>query len=85
LNPLDVCTQIGEVVWTSKQEEYTKKSSNPRICVLVEEISNIPLPIILPISLIDEEVEIVLEYKGIPQQCSKCKEMGHKEDKCNQF
>jgi hypothetical protein len=61
----DVCAQIGEVVWTGKQEEYLKKSSTPRICMLVEEISSIPSSIILPIPFTDKEVEIMLEYEGI--------------------
>jgi hypothetical protein len=76
---LDLCSQIGEVVWFGKQDDYLSKSSTPRVCVLVEDVRQLPSALILPIPLIGEEVEIILEYEGIPSQCSKCLGLDHED------
>jgi hypothetical protein len=68
----DLCAQIGEVVWSGKQDDYLSKSSTPRVCVLIEDVRLLPSALILPIPLIGGEVEIVLEYEGIPTQCTNC-------------
>ena len=78
----NLCTQIGEVVWTRKEDNYLSKSSIPWVCVLVEDVSQLPLALILPIPLIGGEVEIVLEYEGIPMQCSQCSGVDHKIQDC---
>lgn len=77
-----LCAAIGEVVWTGEREEYLKKSSTPRICVLVEDLSTLPSALILPIPLTNEEVEIELEYEDVPSQCSNCLGLGHKHTAC---
>jgi hypothetical protein len=79
---LDLCAQIGEVVWSGKQDDYLSKSSTPRVCVLVKDVHQLPSALILPIPLIGGEVEIVLEYEGIPVQCSICLGLDHAEGAC---
>lgn len=64
---LAVCSKIGEVVWASKQEDYLRKSCTPQICILVADVKNIPSSIILLIPRMAEEIEIFLEYEGIPK------------------
>lgn len=70
------------VVWTGKWEDYLKKSSTPRLYILVEDLSTLPCSITLPIPLMEEVFEAVLEYKGLPFQCSNCLALDHMEDKC---
>lgn len=78
----EISSAIGEVVWSGKEEDYLMKSSTPRVCVLIENTKNIPSSVILPIPGSTGEVEIFLEYEGIPSQCQNCLELGHAEDKC---
>jgi len=78
----EISVAIGEVVWSGKEEDYLRKSSTPRVCVLIENTKNLPASIILPIPRSSGEIEISLEYEGIPLQCSNCLELGHAEDKC---
>jgi hypothetical protein len=77
-----LCAEIGEVVWTGEREDYLKKSSTPRICVLVEDLRTLPSALILPIPDTNEEVEIELEYEDVPSQCSNCLGLGHKHTAC---
>lgn len=77
-----LCADIGEVVWTGEREDYLKKSSTPRICVLVEDLRTLPSALILPIPITNEEVEIELEYEDVPSQCSNCLGLGHKHTAC---
>jgi hypothetical protein len=79
----DLCAQIGEVVWSGKQDNYLSKSSTPRVCVLIEDVRLLPSALILPIPLIGGEVEIVLEYEGIPSQCSNCLGLDHESGNCS--
>jgi hypothetical protein len=78
----DLCAHIGEVVWTGKQNDYLSKSSTPRVCVLVKDVHQLPSVLILPIPLIGGEVEIVLEYEGIPSQCSRYLGLDHAKGEC---
>jgi hypothetical protein len=48
----------------------------------VEDVRKLPSVLILPIPLIGEEVEITLEYEGIPSQCSKCLGLDHATEEC---
>lgn len=50
--------------------------------MLIENTRNLPALIILPIPRSTGEIEIFLEYEGIPSQCSCCLKLGHAEDKC---
>ena len=77
-----LCKEIGEVVWAGKEEDYLKKSSTPRLCILVEDISLLPSSVIFPVPLINEEVEIVLEYEGLPIQCTRCLGVDHLVEFC---
>lgn len=77
-----LCADIGEVVWTGERDEYLKKSSTPRICVLVEDLRTLPSALVLPIPITNEEVEIALEYEDVPSQCSSCLGLGHKHTAC---
>nr|PNR45242.1 hypothetical protein PHYPA_015013 [Physcomitrium patens] len=79
-----ICVEIGEVVWTRKQEDYLQKSFTPCICILVMDVMKIPSLIILLILRSDEEIEIVVEYEGIPRQCSNCLELKHDSTNCLQ-
>jgi len=78
----EICNAIGEIVWSGKENDYLKKSSTPWMCVSIENTRNLPSSVILPISKSMEEVEIFLEYKGIPFQCNGCLELGHAEENC---
>ena len=61
------------MVWQGSQEDYLLKLSTPRLCVLVEDISSLPSTVTLPIPLYNgEEAEVVLEYEGLPMQCTIC-------------
>jgi hypothetical protein len=42
----------------------------------------LPYSITLPIPLSDEAFEIVVEYEGIPSQCTKCLALDHTVEKC---
>jgi hypothetical protein len=53
------------------------------MCVLIEDVRLLPSALILPIPLVGGEVEIVLEYEGIPSQCSKCLGLDHETEKCS--
>nr|PNR32857.1 hypothetical protein PHYPA_024799 [Physcomitrium patens] len=77
-----VCPQIGKAVWLGIQVDYLKKSSTPNLCILLFEIKHIPSTIILPIPFTLEEVELKVEYEGIPCQCSHCLELKHEAAKC---
>ena len=77
-----LCAEIGEVVWTGERDDYLKKSSTPRICVLVEDLRTLPSALILPIPDTNEEVEVELEYEDVPSQCSNCLGLGHKHTAC---
>lgn len=78
----EICSPIGVVVWSGKVEDCLKKSSTPRVCVLIENTRNLPTSIILPIPGSTEEVEIFLKYENIPHQCSGCLEIGHAAESC---
>jgi hypothetical protein len=79
----ELCASIGEVVWIGKWEDNMKKSSTSRLCILVEDLSTLPYSMILPIPLADEVFETVVEYKGIPTQCTQCLALDHMVDKCH--
>jgi hypothetical protein len=51
---LELCSSIGEVVWTGKREDYLKKSSTPKLCILVEDLSTFPYSITLSIPFTEE-------------------------------
>lgn len=78
----ELCKEIGEVVWAGKEEDYLKKSSTPRLCILVEDISTLPSEVILPIPIVNGEVTITLEYEGLPLQCNRCLGVDHNSHNC---
>jgi len=58
--------EIGEVVWSGKEQDYLKKSSStPRLCVLIENVRSIPDFGIFLISCKNNKIKIVLEYEEI--------------------
>lgn len=73
----EISSAIGEVAWSGRREDSLRKASTPRVCVLVVDVNKIPSSIILPIPKSSEEVEIILEYEGIPAQCPNCLQIGH--------
>jgi len=62
----EISSSVDKVVWSGKKEDYLKNSSTPRVCILIENIKNLSASIILLVRRSTREVEILLEYKGIP-------------------
>lgn len=74
--------QLGQVISINNSDAYRAKLFGPRIRLLVQDINNLPQPIVLPRLDGGGEIKYQLEFSGLPNQCGRCRSRDHQVKHC---
>ena len=74
--------QLGQVIDIDNLEVYKAKLFGPRICLLVQDVNNLPQLVVIPRLDGEGVVEYDLEFSGLPNQCGRCRSRDHQVRHC---
>lgn len=80
-----LASQLGEVILVEDTESYKGKTAGPRIRALVQDPTSLP-PFITLIGTdgsIKQKIKVL--YTGLPNQCNRCRGIGHYAKECKQI